>query len=256
MSLRDHLVEMRKRLLRIAVGLLIGAVGGWFLADPVMELLFSPLHDLAAKTGQDMAPNFSDVGGPIDMKLRVAVFLGAVVSSPWWIYQLWAFVTPGLTTKERRRTIGLVVLAVPMFLSGVFFAWWAVPTIVSLFTSVTPDGALNLIDAQGYLAFVLQMMLTFGITFMLPLFMVGLTLAQLVRGRTWMKGWRWAVILISVIAAIVTPTPDLLSMFMVAGPLLALYFMAVGICTLIDRRNDRKLAAEGLLVDPVEPEAV
>jgi sec-independent protein translocase protein TatC len=249
MSLINHLRELRNRAMWIAIGLLLGTVVGWILSGKTLEWLFSPLLAIGEAKHLDIAPNYQGVSDPLDMKLRVALFLGVLVSSPWWIYQLWAFVTPGLTKKERRRSYAFVGLAVPLFLAGVAFAWWAVPNVLSLFVEVTPQGAYNFIDAQTYLAFITQVLLTFGFTFLLPLFMVGLTIPQLVRGRTWLKAWRWAVVLIALIAAIVTPTPDVLSMVLVASPLVVLYFAAVGIGLLLDRRADKKAAAEGLLVD-------
>ncbi|MDR3067975.1 MAG: twin-arginine translocase subunit TatC [Cellulomonas sp.] len=263
MSLVDHLRELRKRLMWIAVGLLVGMVGSWMLpagtlgpplldrnvklgpplVDRAMELLFSPLNDLAERSDLEIAPNFAGVGDPLDLKLRVAFFLGVIVSSPWWIYHLWRFLAPGLTRKERRLTTGFVMLAVVLFLGGVVFAWWAIPTIITLFTEATPHGAFNLIDAQVYLAFTTQIILTFGVTFLLPLFMVALTAARVVRGSTWLRRWRWALVIIAVVSAIVTPTPDVLSMLLVALPLIVLYFAAIGVGVLLDRRADRRDAA-------------
>jgi sec-independent protein translocase protein TatC len=246
MALREHLTELRRRLLLITIGLLVGAVAGWALAGRTMDLLFAPIVTLAAERPNQIAPNFSGIAGPLDMKLRVALFLGVLVSSPWWIYQVWAFVTPGLTRREKRWSLVVVAAALPLFFGGVAFAWWAIPNVVAMLTAVTPASATNLIDAQTYLAFTMQMMLTFGGTFLLPLFMVALSLAGVVRGRTWLRGWRWAVVLTFTVAALVTPTPDVLSMILVALPLLALYFVAVGVCVLIDRRTDRKLAKQAM----------
>lgn len=243
MSLRDHLVELRSRVVRAALGILVGAIIGWVISGRVMELLFAPILKVAADRHQEIAPNFAGVATPFDMKIRVAIFLGILVSSPWWIYQLWAFVTPGLTRRERGYSIGFVSAAVPLFAAGAALAWWVIPNAVALLTLATPAGAVNLIDAQSYLTFVMQIMLAFGATFLLPLFMVGLTMANLVSGRTWLTGWRWAVIIAFVFAAVATPTPDVVTMFAVALPILVLYFGAVGLCLLHDRRRARKLAA-------------
>lgn len=243
MSLRDHLRELRSRVLKIAGGILVGTIGGWFPSGRVMTLLASPLDEVAKRTHLDLRLNFSGVGDPLDMKLKVALFLGIVVTSPWWTFQVWAFVTPGLTGKERRVTVGFILLAVPLFLAGVAMAWWAMPTLVQLFTDVTPSGAVNYVDAGPYMTFVTQIMLTLGGTFLLPLFMVALSAAGVVRGRTWLKGWRWAVVIIAFIAAIVTPSANILPMLYVAAPLLVLYYIAVGACLLLDRRADRRNAA-------------
>jgi sec-independent protein translocase protein TatC len=240
MSLREHLVELRSRLVKASIGVLVGAVLGWVLAGRTMDLLFSPILKVASQRHQEIAPNFAGIATPLDMKVRIAVYLGVLLSSPWWIYQGWAFITPGLTRRERRYSIGFVAAAVPLFFAGAGFAWWAIPNVVALFTEATPHGAVNFIDAQSYLTFVMQMTLAFGLTFLLPLFMVGLNLAGIVRGRTWFKGWRWAVVIGFVFAAFATPTPDVITMFTLALPIIVLYFAAVGLCVLHDRRADRR----------------
>ncbi|MBU4213291.1 MAG: twin-arginine translocase subunit TatC [Actinobacteria bacterium] len=243
MSLREHLVELRSRVVRAAIGIVVGAVVGWLVSGRVMDLLFSPILRIAAERHQEIAPNFAGVASPFDMKIRVSIFLGILVSSPWWIYQLWAFVTPGLTRRERGYSIGFVAAAVPLFFGGAALAWWVIPNAVALLTLATPTGAVNLIDAQSYLTFVMQIMLAFGATFLLPLFMVGLTLAGLVSGRVWLRAWRWSVVIAFVFAAIATPTPDVVTMFAVAAPILLLYFVAVGICLLHDHRAGRRRSA-------------
>ncbi len=246
MPLRAHLVELRKRFFLAALGLVAGAVVGWFLYDPVFELLQQPLQDVAAKRDTLVALNFAGVATSFDVKVKVSLFLGVLVSSPWWLYQLWAFITPGLTTKERRYAVGFLAAAVPLFLAGAFLAWWALPNAVSLLTDFIPDGAFNLIDAQTYLSFVMRLILAFGLAFLLPIVMVALNFAGIGTARTWAKGWRWAVLVAFVFAAVMTPTPDALTMIVVAVPICLLYFAAVGVCMLHDRRVDRRRVAAGL----------
>lgn len=249
MSLIDHLRELRRRMMWIALGLLVGLGVGWWRADWAMEKLTSPLDDIAASAGLEVHKTFTEVGSPLDLKLRVAFFLGVLISSPWWILQVGAFLTPGLTRKEKRVTLGLAATAVPLFLGGVLFAWWAIPSLLRLFLGAAPDGFGLYLEASQYLIFTTQVILTFGVMFVFPLFMVALTLPQVVRGKTWAKGWRWAVVLISAVAALVTPSADVLSMLLVAAPMVVLYLLGVGVCLLLDRRADRKNAALGLAVD-------
>ena len=120
------------------------------------------------------------------------------------------------------------------------FALWEAA--VGILTSFTPENTLNLITAQLYLTFIMRMVLAFGLAFLLPVVMVGLNLAGIVRASTWLAGWRWAVLLAFVFAAVATPTADAISMFALAIPICALYFAAVGLCALHDRRADRKAA--------------
>jgi sec-independent protein translocase protein TatC len=246
MPLLEHLRELRTRALLATLGLLVGGVVGWFAYTPLFEALQRPVVDLAEARGTTVLINFAGVASSLDMQIKVALFAGVIVSSPWWIYQLWAFVTPGLTRRERRYTLAFVAAGVPLFLAGAAVAWWLLPKAVAVLTGFTPQGAANIIDAQTYLGFVMRMVLAFGIAFLLPVVMVGVTMAGLVRARTWLAGWRWAVLLSAVFAAVATPTGDVLSMMVLTVPMVVLYFVAVGIGLLTDRRRDRRLAAEGL----------
>jgi len=249
MSLIDHLRELRRRAMWIALGLLVGLGLGWWQADRTMELLTSPLDDIAASTGTEIYKTFTEVGAPLDLKLRVALFLGILFTCPWWILQIGLFLTPGLTRREKRVTLGLAAIAVPMFLAGVAFAWFAIPSLLNLFLGAAPAGFGLYLETSQYLIFTTQVILTFGVMFVFPLFMVALTLPQVVRGKTWAKGWRWAVVVIATVAAIVTPSADVVSMLLVSAPMVVLYLLGVGVCLLLDRRADRKNAALGLTVD-------
>lgn len=247
MPLREHLLELRRRVLLAALGVALGAAVGWVAYDPVLAELQTPL--LQMEREGLVALNYSGVATPFDMKVKISLFLGVLASSPWWLLQLWLFITPGLTTKERRYAVGFLGAAVPLFLAGAYLAWRVFPNAVRLLLEITPQGAANLVDAQLYLSFVMQVLLAFGIAFVVPVVMVALTAANLVRAGTWLAGWRWAVLLVFVFAALATPTPDVVTMIALALPMCGLYFGAVGICRGIDRRRDRRELA------PVGPPA-
>jgi sec-independent protein translocase protein TatC len=244
MPLGAHLRELRKRILRIAVGLVVGMVAGWLAYTPVFEALITPLRDAAATRHDLVAINFSGLAASLDMQVQVSIFLAVLLTSPWWIYQVWAFVTPGLTGRERRYAVGFLGTAVPLFAIGAGFAWWMLPHAVAILTSFTPAGAMNLIDAPTYLSFVMRLVLAFGIAFLLPVIMVALDLVGIARSRTWLRAWRWSVVIIFVFAAVATPTPDAVTMLFVAIPMCGLYFGATWICVLHDRRLQRRRAAE------------
>ena len=246
MPLRGHLVELRRRVVLSALGILVGAVIGWFFYDPVFEALQKPILQAADARDAIVSINFSGLATAIDMQVKVSFFLGVLISSPWWLYQLWAFINPGLNRTERVRTYGFLGAAIPMFLAGAAFAALMLPNAVRVLTDFTPAGATNLIDAQTYLSFVMRFVLAFGVAFLLPVVMVSLTLAGVVRARTWLRGWRWAVLLSFTFAAVMTPTPDVLSMILLALPVCGLYFVAIGVGVLHDRRVDRRRAADGL----------
>ncbi|WP_182113935.1 MULTISPECIES: twin-arginine translocase subunit TatC [unclassified Actinotalea] len=243
MPLRQHIRELRNRVLLAAAGVVVGAAVAWLWYVPLFELLQEPVVELAAARGDLITLNFGGVATPLDLQIKVSLFAGAIVTSPWWIYQLWAFVAPGLTRRERWTTVGFVCAGVPLFLVGGALAWFLLPKAVAILSGFTPPGAANLIDAQGYLEFIMKMVLAFGIAFLLPVVMVGLNAANLVRADTWRAGWRWAVLLSFVFAAVATPTADAISMFALAIPMCALYVLALGLCVLHDRRADRRAEA-------------
>lgn len=238
-----HLRELRNRVVLVAVGLILGAVAGWLLYPWIFAALQAPVLNLAASRGQTITLNFSGIATSFDMQIKVSLFAGAIVTSPWWIYQLWAFVTPGLNRTERRYTLGFLAAGVPLFLAGSALAWWLLPKAVAVLTGFTPAGAVNIIDAGTYLGFIMRMVLAFGIAFLVPVLMVGLSMAGLVSGRTWLAGWRWAVLGCFVFGAAATPTSDAVSMLTLAVPMTLLYFVAVGISALADRRHARRTAA-------------
>jgi len=243
MPLREHLLELRKRLFLAACGLVVGAVAGWVLYEPLLASLQAPLEVAAQEQGKTIALNFTGLASALDMKIKVALFLGVIVTCPWWLYQLWAFITPGLTKREKGYAYGFLGAAVPLFLGGAALAWWVLPHAVDILAGFVPEGAVNFTDAQGYLSFVMRLVLAFGIAFVSPVLLVGLNMAGLLRHETLAKGWRWAVLIAFVFAAVMTPTPDALTMIFVALPICVLYFGALGLCVLHDRRVDKRRVA-------------
>lgn len=240
MPLREHLDELRKRLFRAALGVVLGAVAGWFLwADIILPALIEPLSQLASG-----GLNYNSVIGPIEIQIKGALWVGLIVSSPVWLYQLWAFVTPGLTRKERGYAVGFVAAAVPLFLGGVALAWSVLPTTIKFVAEFTSAGANNLIDATNYLSFVMRLLLAFGISFIVPVLLVALNFAGVVSGRQILNQWRIVVFLCFVFAAVFTPTPDALTMILMALPLIVLFFIAIGVCIFNDKRRAKNKPVE------------
>jgi len=243
MPLLAHVREARNRTLWALGGVLIAAVGGWFLYPYVIDAMSEPISALTVD-GRPAALNYSAVAMSFDMKVKVSLFAGVILSSPWWLYQVWAFISPALTRREKWMSVGFLGTATPLFLSGAFLAWLILPRAVEFLTDFTPEKGVRFIDAQLYLSFVMRLVLGFGIAFTLPVAMVGMSLAGVVRARTWLGGWRWAVVGIFAFSAMATPTSDAVTMFALAVPMLTLYFGAVAICAVLDRRRDRRLNAQ------------
>lgn len=240
MSLAGHLLELRKRLFRAALGLAVGIVVGYLLADPILEILRTPIVALAESRNASL--NYDSISGAFELKLRIALFAGAVLSSPVWLYQVFAFLVPALSRKERRYTFGFFFSAVPLFLAGCVVGFGLFPHIVELLAGFASTEDSTILVASYYFDFVMKLVLAVGIAFVLPVFVVLLNFIGVLPGATIVRGWRVVILAIVVFCAIATPAADVMSMFLLAIPMTALFAVAAGIALLHDRRIARRLA--------------
>ena len=246
-----HLKELRNRAIIAGIAVLIGAIAGWFFYDPVLAVLKQPIDNVAAEQGRTAELNFAGIASPFDLRLKVSVFIGIVITAPVWLYEIFAFLVPGLTKKERRYVFGFLFAALPLFLAGTVLAFFALPRAVESLGSLIPDGASYIVPAQHYLQFVMLLIVVFGIAFVLPVILVGLNMLGLLSAATIRRSWRWVVVLVFAFAAIATPSPDAVSMFYLVTPMLFMFFLAWLVCALIDARRRRRMIAEGTWVEPV-----
>jgi sec-independent protein translocase protein TatC len=242
MSLGSHLRELRVRLTWSALYIFIGAVVGWYLFDPVFELLQAPLLEVTSARGIEAIVNFGTVVAAFDLRIQLSIFFGIVLSSPLWLYNLWAFIAPGLKTREKRYALGFVIAALPLFLVGTAFAWANLPSFVVVLIGFTPEGSSNVINAAEYVLFAVRVLLLFGLSFVMPVVLVVLNFAGIITGKNILNSWRIAVLIMAVLTALATPAAEPMSMFLLMIPLLILYFSAVAIAMLNDKRRERKLA--------------
>lgn len=240
MSLSGHLKELRNRLFWSAIFLLAGSIAGWFMFDAVFAELQRPIVALAEQPGSNATINFPTVVSAFDVRLQVSIFLGVLMSSPVWLFNIWSFITPGLKKKERKYTIWFVVVAVPLFLAGTALAWSSLPTFVQVLVGFTPEGSANVINASEYILFTIRILLVFGIAFVLPVVLVLLNFAGVITAQNILKSWRIAIFVSAVVGAIATPAAEPTAMFLLMVPLLILYFVAAGVATLHDKRLARK----------------
>jgi sec-independent protein translocase protein TatC len=258
MPLRAHLVELRNRVVIAAVAIVVGAVVGWYLYDWLIVQLQAPLEEVRRTyERENTAINYPGVTTAFNQRVTVSVWVGVILASPVWIYQIWAFITPGLTRKERWYGVGFMSAALPLFLAGVALAWFILPNAVTFLIAFTPDDDISasFLPANEYISFVTRVMLAFGVAFLTPVVMVALSLTGLVSSRTWIRGWRVAVVLAFVFAAIASPSPDVITMFALAGPMIVLYLLAVVVTVVVDRRRAKRLAAMGVGDDLDDDEA-
>ena len=237
MGLGGHLRELRTRLYWSALFVLLGSVAGWYSFDLIYGQLVRPLQTLDANPNYNVSVNFGTVVGAFDLRFQMAIFAGVIISSPFWLYQLWRFVAPAMKKRERRFTLGFLFTATPLFLGGCVVAWYAMPTFVMGMLSFTPAHAASFLSANEYILFSLRLLLVFGIAFVLPVILVFLNFAGVLSASSIRKSWRIAIFLSCLIAALATPVSDPMSMLLVAVPLIVFYFIAAGIATLRDRRK-------------------
>ncbi|MBL3700236.1 sec-independent protein translocase protein TatC [Leucobacter luti] len=243
MSLGDHLVEFRKRLMYSALAIVVALVAGWFLSDGVWDMLRVPIGQLGDQ-GREAVIAYGDITGAFDTKVQISLFIAVLIASPVWLYQIWAFLAPGLTKREKLYGVGFLAAAVPLFLGGAFAGWMVLPNIVRLLASFQPEQDAFFLDARKYLDFAIKLLLAVGVGFVLPALLVMLNFIGVLRGMSILKSWRVAILCIILFAGITTPAADLMSMFLLAGPMILLYFAAAGIAILHDRRVDKRRAAE------------
>lgn len=253
MSLVEHFRDLRTRLLRATLGVLAGFAVGLAVMQPVRRWLGEPYCDVLAGMGELPAQGctFTQLG-PTDvllLDLKVALGVGLLVSAPVWLYQLWAFIAPGLHRRERRWAYAFVGVAVPLFFGGAALALLVLERALGFLLGLAGDGIATQLEITRYVSFVVTMMLAAGLAFQFPLVILMLNLTGMASARRLLGWWRVAVFTMFVLAALITPTPEPFTMGALGGALSGLYFAAVGLAFLNDRRRARKQGLYGGLED-------
>jgi sec-independent protein translocase protein TatC len=247
MALSDHLRELRARLLRVVAVLLVTLVVALFFYEELLGLVIGPynkaLSDL--RPGTKTLATINGVGGPLMLQLKLSGMAAVVVTSPYWLFQIWGFIVPGLHPHEKRWTRLFASVAGPLFLAGVAVGYYVLPKGLEVLIGFTPRALTNLVDFGEYFSFMTRMLLVFGVAFEIPLFVVLLNLAGVISGRALANHRPWIVIGTFVFAAVATPSTDPFSMLMLALPMIALFMISEVVARVVDKR--RGVAAyEGL----------
>lgn len=242
MQLAEHLREFKRRFFISGAAFVVAAIGGFFLAKPLLYLLSAPLEELQS-SGMPVELNITNITQALDVQMRIGFFLGLLLSSPVWLWQVLAFVVPALRGIERKYVFGFVAAAVPLFIAGCATGWFILPRIIRLFVGFTPEGFTAFLGASDYWDFSLKLVFAVGVAYVLPVVVVFLNLAGVLTGRSILKGWRWAVLAATLFGAFVTPAGEVLSMFIIAVPMVVLYFAAAGFAILVDRRRAKRARA-------------
>ncbi len=242
MPLLQHLAEFRNRVFKASIIISLGFFASWFFYDEIVANLARPVCDLKLDqaTGSDQcgALFVNGVLGPINLQIKVSLIVGLIITAPLWLYQLWAFIAPGLHKHEKLRAFYFLLAATPFFSGGVYLGYTILPIAIRVLFGFTPAQLQNLINFADYLDFVLRVILLFGLAFELPVFLVTLNLLGAVSGKTILRPWRGWIFGITLFVAAFTPSADPLTMLLLALPLIAFYFAAGGIALLNDRRRN------------------
>jgi sec-independent protein translocase protein TatC len=241
MTLIEHLRELRSRLFKSVLAITVGFVVGWLVYRPLFNLLLDPflaaVEQIRESRDIDAKPVLTGVADAFLLQTKVALVAGIVLASPVWLYQLWAFILPGLHRHERKWTMIFVSIAGPLFFAGVLLGYYALPKGLEILLAFTPDEVANLVQVNGYLSFALRILLVFGVAFEIPLFVVLLNLAGVVSGRQ-LGQWRsWIIFATFVFAAVATPSTDPITMLLLALPMTVLFGISEVIARLVDRRR-------------------
>ena len=268
MTLIEHLRELRSRLVKISVTLVLGVIVALLFYNPVewgpirFQGLFAVLSDparsaiaaVAKEREIDANINFGSITSPLMLMLKVSLVAALVGTCPLWLYQIWAFIVPGLHRNERKWTLAFVGTAAPLFILGVVIGYLAMPLGISVLIEFTPSGLglSNLVDAEDYLDFILRLLLVFGVAFEIPIFVLMLNVVGVLSSKRLAK-WRAGILFgIFVFAAIATPSVDPLTMLLLAGPMSVLFVLSEILARVLERSRRRKLVAQGFTPDEWE----
>lgn len=255
MVLSDHLRELRARILRVALTLLVALVVGLFFFGIIFDFVYGPYQDAARALGEDKSKLITQgPGGGLMLYLKLSGFAALMGTSPVWLYQLWAFVLPGLHDQERRWTYIFMAVSIPLFGAGVVLGYVTLTKGLEILIGLNPEGVSNLVDFADYLQFFTRTLLVFGLAFEIPVFVVMLNLAGVVSGRSLGRYRPWIVISIFVFAAVATPSTDPFTMTFMAVPMVVLFFVAEAIARFNDNRRARRKPYADL--SPDEPSRI
>ena len=245
MSFFEHLAELRTRLIHACGAIVVGTFVGVYLAKHVLEFVAKPMVDaLRAANLQDKLI-FTHPAGYLYQVITLGLYLGIVLASPYVLYQVWLFVAPGLYRHERRAVAGFIISSVGLFLAGICFAYYVIlPYLLKFLVNFQTGGPFTpLISIDEYFDLVLNVLLGVGIVFELPVLAFLLSLFGIVTPQFLWKNFRYAILIIAILAAVITPTPDAITMLVFMAPMVVLYIVSIGVSAAVVRSKRRAEAA-------------
>lgn len=257
MALMDHLREVRYRVTIATLAVVLASLASIYFYRDLVRFIMQPYYSardqvLASNPSADLVITNDGVIAPLTLAVIACVMSGLVISCPIWMYQIWAFIAPGLVSKEKRYALAFVGSAVPLFLLGCAVGYWVWPKGIAVMLGFTPENMdiVNLLEMTAFLSMEIKIILVFGLSFLLPVILIALNLAGIVKGYQLAEVRRYVIFGTCVFAAVATPSADPFSMLALFVPMTVLYFVAEIICKALDKRKGiTKEAATEFAVD-------
>jgi sec-independent protein translocase protein TatC len=244
MTFFEHLVELRKRIINSLASIVIGAAIGWVIAPHFVNLMVKPMTKALSNAHLNPQLVYSHPAGYVTLLITCSIYIGIVLASPWVLFQIWQFVAPALYRHERSAITGFLFSTVFLFLAGIAFGYFISLPYVLRFLISFQGPVVPLINIDEYFDLILLVLLGLGLVFELPVLIFLLSLFGIVTPKFLITNFRYALLVITILAAVLTPSPDALSMVLFMLVLVALYFLGVGVSWMVVRRKKQRLAAD------------
>jgi sec-independent protein translocase protein TatC len=242
MTFFEHLIELRKRIINSLVSIAVGAMIGWAVAPHFVNWITRPMIKALGNAHLDQKLVYTHPAGYLNLLITLSIYLGLVIASPWILYQIWLFVAPALYKHERSAITGFLFSTVFLFLAGIAFGYFIMLPYILRFLISFQGPVVPLISINEYFDLILMILLGLGLVFELPILIFFLSLFGIVTPKFLLQNFRYAILIIAIVAAIITPTPDATTMLIFMAPMVGLYFLGVGVSWVVVRRRDRRLA--------------
>jgi sec-independent protein translocase protein TatC len=242
MTFFEHLLELRKRIINSLLSIVIGAAIGWVIAPHFVNLMVKPMTDALKAAHLEPKLVYSHPAGYLTLLITVSIYLGIVIASPWVLYQIWLFVAPALYKRERKAITGFLFSTVFLFLAGIAFGYFVSLPYVLKFLISFQGPVVPLINIDEYFDLILLVLLGLGLMFELPILIFFLSLFGIVTPKFLLRNFRYAILVIAILAAILTPTPDATTMLVFMGVMVVLYFIGVAVSWVVVRRKKQREA--------------
>lgn len=244
MTLWEHIGELRTRLLRVSVAVVVGAIVGWFLYPWALELLKHPFSEVRPDQPFIATEPLQAFG----LRLKMSIYIGIAIAMPVIVWHVWRFVTPGLYPKEKRYAVPFTFSAIVLFVLGAVLAYFVLNPTLEFLTTIGGSDIEPFYTADSYVTLIVWMMLAFGVGFEFPVLLVALQLLGVLTPGRLLRWWRWVIVVIAIVAAVITPSGDPISMLALAVPMVLLYLLAVGlgwVLLALRRRRSRRSEQHG-----------